>query len=428
MSGAGEVGFLGGGGPRDRAPVPLGPPIFLDFFYKLRSRGVPVAPHEWFAFLEGLAKGLAGESLTGFYYLARATLVKSEALYDAYDLAFAEFFRGLAPPAGLSEAIDQWLAAGAAEIVGLPELLGQLDPIDLAELIRRFEEKLRTQTERHDGGSEFIGTHGTSPFGRDGVNPAGIRAAGPGGGKSAVKIAEKRQFRDYRNDRTLDVRQIRVALRRLRDLVREGATDELDLDETVDRTGKNGGEIDLSWRRPRKNRVRLLLLMDTGGSMEPYARLSEGLFSAASQERHWKSFEHYYFHNCIYGAVYHDGAFRERVTIEQLLRSCDNEWKLVVVGDACMGMSELLARGGSTIDWSASDPLVLPHELRHKHEPGIEWLRRLQRHFRRAVWLNPMTRAAWDHPSVRAISVLFPMFELSVDGLERAVKMLKQKI
>jgi hypothetical protein len=416
VSGAlgGGAGFLGGGSRREGERVPLGPPVFLEFFYKLRARGVPVAPHEWFAFLDGLSRGLAGESLTGFYWLARATLVKSEALYDAFDVAFAEFFRGLAPPAGLSEAIEKWLAEGAAEMVGFPEVFGDLDPIDLAELVRRFEEKLKEQAERHDGGSEFVGTHGTSPFGRDGANPAGIRAQGPGGGKSAIKIAERREFRDYRNDRTLDVRQVRVALRRLRDLVREGIEDDLDLDETIDRTGKNAGEIELAWRRPRKNRVRLLLLMDTGGSMEPYARLSEGLFSAASQEKHWRSFEHYLFHNCVYGYVYRDGAFRERVAVDALLRSCDAEWKLVIVGDACMGMSELISRNGSS-DW-----------FEGPHEPGIEWLRRLQRHFRRAVWLNPMTRAAWDHPSVRAVGVLFPMFELSVDGLDRAVKSLKQ--
>ncbi len=406
-----SAGFLGGGGAGP--PAAAGPPAFLEFFYKLRAKGIKVAPHEWFAFLEGLSRGLAQESLTGFYHLARATHVKSDPLFDPYDLAFAEFFKGLEPPPGLAEAIEKWLAAGAAEIVPLGDILGSLPPLDLEELIRRFEEKLKTQKERHDGGSEYIGTHGISPFGREGRNPAGVRAGGEGGGRSALKVAERRLFRDYRHDRTLDVRQVRVALRRLRDLVREGPEDELDLDETVTRTGKNGGEIDIAWRRPRHNRVRLVLLMDTGGSMEPYARLVERLFSAASQERHWKAFEHYYFHNCVYSNVYKDGAFRERVPTERLVHAYDGEWKLVVVGDACMAMSELLARNGS-IDW-----------FEQAHDAGIEWLRRLARHFRRAVWLNPMTKAAWDHPSVRAISVLFPMFELTVDGLERAVKALK---
>ena len=416
-AGAGFLGTSRSTSP-SRAPLDPGAPIFLAFFYKLRERGVKVTPHEWFAFLTALEKGLAGESLLGLYWLARAVLVKSESLFDAYDLAFAEFFKGLVPPPEIVAAIEEWLAQGAAEGMSLADLLGKMGPnLDLEELLRRFEEKLRTQDERHDGGSEFIGTQGTSPFGRDGKNPAGVRVGGGGGGKSAVKIAEKRTFRDYRNDRTLDVRQVRVALRRLRELARDGAEEEVDLEGTVERTGKNAGEIDIAFRPPRKNRVRLLLLMDTGGSMEPYAKLCERLFSAASQEKHWKGFEHYYFHNCVYSYVYKDGAFRDRHASERLLRDLDAEWKLVIVGDACMGMSELLAPGGS-IDWFE----------RERHAPGIEWLRRMQRHFRRAVWLNPMTRAAWDHPSVRSIGVIFPMFELTIDGIDQAIKQLKAKI
>lgn len=415
LGGAG-AGFLGAGGPPPgRPPRDPGPPVLLEFFYKLRERGVRATPHEWFAFLSALERGLAGESLTGIYYLARAVLVKSEALFDAYDLAFAEYFRGLEPPPEIAEAIERWLAEGAREMVPLDAALAALgEKLDLDELFRRFEEKLRAQAERHDGGSEYIGTRGASPFGRDGANPAGIRAGGGGGGRSAIKVAERRVFRDYRNDRTLDVRQVRVALRRLRELARDGALEEVDLEETVERTGKNGGEIDIAMRSPRRNRVRLLLLMDTGGSMEPYARLCEQLFSAASQEKHWKGFQHYYFHNCVYTFVYRDGAFRERVATERLIRDCDAEWRLVVVGDACMGMSELLAPGGS-IDWFE----------RERHAPGVEWLRRLRGHFRRAAWLNPMTRAAWDHPTVRSIGVLFPMFELTVDGLTEAIRGLK---
>jgi uncharacterized protein with von Willebrand factor type A (vWA) domain len=409
------AGFLGGGRPSgDAGPRPTtGHPVFLDFFYKLRAKGLKVGPQEWFALLQGLERGLAGESLTGFYHLARALLVHTEASYDAYDIAFAEFFRGLKPPPEIAAAIEEWLEQGVAEKIPLEAVFSTLSPLDLEELIKRFEEKLRDQKERHDGGSQYIGTQGTSPFGRDGNNPAGVRVGGEGGNHNAVKVAEKRIFRDYRNDRTLDVRQVRVALRRLRDLVREGAEDELDLEGTIERTGKNAGDIEIEWRRPRHNKVRLLLLMDTGGSMEPYARLTERLFSAASAEKHWRGFEHFYFHNCIYTNVYKDGAFRERVPVEKLVRECDGDWKLVIVGDACMAMSELLSRNGS-IDW-----------YEDAHEPGIEWLRRLAIHFRRAVWLNPMTRAAWDHPSVRSIGVLFPMFELTVDGVDAAVKKLK---
>ncbi len=398
--------------------------MFTELFYLLRRRGVAVAPQEWFAFLRGLAAGLAREGLLGLYYLARATLVKSETLYDDFDVAFAEYFRSVAPlPPEIADAIERWLREGELEKLRPFEgVLSGIDPHTLEELMRRFEEKLREQKERHDGGSEFIGTQGTSPFGRLGRNPAGIRIGpstslrtGEGGGaRSAVKVAEARLFRDYRSDRTLDIRQLRVALKKLRELAREDLPPEdVDLPGTVEATGKNAGEIEIVWERPRKNRVKLLLLMDVGGSMEPYAELVERLFSAASQSTHWKSFEPCYFHNCVYANVYGDAHFGRPLALGRLLKDREADWKVVLVGDACMASSELFGRRGAIDYYATHDP------------PGIDSLRSVATHFRRCVWLNPMRAQAWDHPTVRAIGVLFPMFELTIDGLERSIKALK---
>ena len=398
------------------APPPASQSFLLDFLYTLRRRGVDVVPVEWFGFLEALQKGLARESLTGFYNVARATLVKSEARFDQFDVAFAQFFRNLTLPAHLSDALERWLEEGEGLDMPLPQLLDSFgEGLDLEELMRRFEEKLKEQQERHDGGSQWIGTHGTSPFGRDGVFPGGIRVGGRGGGGMAVQIAAERRFRGYRSDRVLDVRQVRVALRRLRDLAREGPVDDLDLDGTVEETGRNAGEIELVWQRPRRNRIRLMLVMDTGGSMEPHRLLVERLFSAANAERHWRQFASFYFHNCPYETVWCDGRLRERMETSRLLSDFDGDTKLVFVGDACMGWSELFSRGGA-IDWYV-----------HNSDPGITWLQRLAVHFRNCVWLNPMPPLAWSHPTVAAIAALMPMFELTVDGIGQAVASLKQE-
>ncbi len=415
------TGFLGGttpGGTDGPAGDPRPgntPPVFLELFYTLRRHGLRTTPHEWFTFLRGLEKGLAQESLTGLYHLGRTVFVKSEAGLDLYDLAFADFFRGLPEvPDALREALEDWLAKGDTLASETPlELPPGLESLDLEELLRRFEETLREQDEQHDGGSTWIGTHGTSPYGRGGRFPGGLRIGGTGGGRQAIQIAQQRQFRAYRSDRTLDVRQVRLALRRLRDLAREGQTDELDLEETIDRTSKNAGEIELAWRRPRRNSVRLLVLMDVGGSMTPYAQLVSRMFSAANQETHWRKLAFFYFHNCVYQHVYKDAAFREKVKTSDLIRDHEGDWKLVVIGDACMAMSELMAPGGS-VDW-----------YDRNQRPGIEWLRQLGRHFRKTAWLNPMPRRAWDHPSVQSIEVLFPMYELTLDGLGEAVGHLK---
>ena len=287
--------------------------MFIDFFYLLRRKGVPVSVTEWISFTEALYGGFMQSSLNHLYYVGRAFLVKSEAYYDMYDLAFREYFGGIATEELELEKVMEWLENPINKLPKLSfeemeEMKKKLEELkqkyDLEEMLRMFRERLKEQTERHDGGSKWIGTGGKSPFGAYGYYPGGIRVGGEGWMGSAVKVAEERRFKNYRNDIILDVRQTKVALKKLRELKRDGLVEELDIDETIDKTAKEGGEIELVFSRSRENSIRLLLLMDTGGSMSPYADLCDRLFSAATQVEHFKDFQHFFFHNCIYQDVY----------------------------------------------------------------------------------------------------------------------------
>ena len=281
--------------------------------------------------------------------------------------------------------------------------------------MQRFLETLAKQTERHDGGDRWVGTGGRSPYGHGGQHPTGIRVGGAGGGRSAMKVAGERRFRDYRTDVALDGRQMRVALRRLRQLTRTGTASELDLDETIDETCRNAGEIELVFRPPRRNDVRLLLLLDVGGTMDPYFEPVSQLLTALHEERGLRELQPYYFHNCIYDHVYSRARLTraDAVPTGDLLRRLDERWKLAIVGDAAMHPSELLeAHGG-----------INPHNT--SPTPGVAWLHRLASHFARAVWINPDERELWDHTyTARLIRRVFPMFHLSVDGLGDAVQAL----
>ena len=389
--------------------------VFLKFFYTLRQVGVPVSPTEWMTLMEALYKGHARSSLTTFYYLARAILVKSEAYYDQFDQAFAYVFKDAQMPADIREEILEWLANPLNRLELDEETLRQMREMDLEELMRELERRLKEQTEAHHGGSYWIGTGGTSPFGHSGAHPSGIRIGGPGGGGRAVQIAAARRFRNYRTDITLDVRQIKVALKKLRQFAREGPEDELDLEATIDKTCREGGEIELVFTRSRRNTVRLLLLMDAGGSMVPYARLVDRLFSAAHQMTHFRDLKAYYFHNCIYQDLYEDIARSEAVPTATVLNNLAGDYKVIIVGDACMAPSELFSPGGA-IDYYYYNEI-----------PGIEWLKRIADHFRYCVWLNPMPRRGWIHPTISAIAKIFPMFPLTIEGLEDAVKALMVK-
>jgi uncharacterized protein with von Willebrand factor type A (vWA) domain len=386
--------------------------VLVEFLYELRKRKLKVSTHEWRALMEAMALGLHESSLDGFYHLCRALCVKDIAEYDAYDEAFLAYFRDVHVDAlALSEELLSWLSDPARMAALTDEQRALLTELDVQRLRELFEQRLREQKERHDRGNRWIGTAGTSPFGSHGKNPAGMRV-GEGGGRSALQVADQRKFREYRKDVVLDVRQIDVALRGLRQLGRDGAEDELDLDATVDETCKNAGELEIVFRPPRRNRVKVVLLMDVGGSMDPHAELVSRLFTAASRAGRFARFRSFYFHNCVYDSVYEDARFTRPVTVADLLAGSDRDEKLVVVGDALMHPAELLDAGGMISYYASS------------RTAGLEWLRRLAAHFRRAAWLNPEPDRFWAGTTIEAIASVFPMWPLTLDGLAGTVRYL----
>lgn len=386
--------------------------MFLDLFYGLREEGLPVSIQEWMMLMEALSQGQHRSSLLRFYHLARACLVKSEAHFDTFDRVFLRLYGDVEGEIDVTDEVLDWLKDPKA----LPELSEEqraaLERLSQDELMRRFLETLAEQTERHDGGGRWVGTGGHSPFGHGGVHPTGIRVGGEGRNRSAMKVAEERRFRDYRTDVTLDVRQVRVALRRLRQLTRTGPETELDLDATIDRTSRNGGEIDLSFRAERRNDVRLLVLVDVGGTMDPHFEPVSRLVTALHEERGLRDLDLYCFHNCVYDHVFRDASMRPdcAVPTRDVLRRRNEHWKLLVVGDAAMHPAELLEAYGN-IDPRRGAPTA-----------GIGWLRELSQHFERSVWVNPDPPEAWDGSrTAQVIQRLFPMFPLTVDGLAEAV-------
>ncbi len=386
--------------------------MFVEFLYELRARKVPVGAQEAVALARALEAGLHESSLDGFYHLARALTVKREEHLDDFDLAFAKHFRGVAVEAKeLAEELLSWLRDPVPARQLSDEERAALEALDLDEVLRRLEERLREQKERHDGGNHWIGTGGTSPFGRGGTNPAGVRIGGPGGGggRAAMVLADARKYRSYRSDLVLDLRQLEVALRKLKAFTREGAVTELDVEGTIDATAKNAGELEVVVRPPRRPNTRVILMMDVGGSMDPYAHQVSQLFSAAKRATHWRELRTYYFHNCVYGRVYDTETFERGIDVEQLFRECGPHYKMVFVGDASMAPYELMGYAGY------SEP---------GRVPGVTWLRRLRDHFPRSVWLNPEGTSGWGHPTVDAIRSIFPMSSLTVEGIGEAVKTL----
>ncbi len=390
--------------------------MFLNFFYNLRRHRIPVSITEWMALMRALNEGFAYASLDRFYILARALLVKDVGFYDAYDLAFKETFQGIETPAEIVDEILNWLQDPKVLEQLTPEQLAMLPKLDLEALRELFAERLKEQQERHDGGNRWIGTGGTSPFGNNGKNPAGIRVGGEGGQRSAIQVAEDRRFQNYRHDRTLDIRQTQMALKKLRYLQRLGTEEELNLEETIDETCRNGGEIELVFSPPRKNNSKVLLLMDAGGSMLPYTNVMEQLFSAAHQMTHFKDFQHYYFHNCVYEQVYTDIRMNKKTSVQGLLRTLDADYKVILVGDAYMAPEELVEPGGAI------------YYYHNNSTPGIEWLRRIEAHFKSCIWLNPIPSRNWNRPSIELVRKVFPMYELTLDGLDQGTKYLVRKI
>ncbi len=386
--------------------------MFIDFFYLLRKAGIEVSPTEWLTFVAALEKNLHDDSLIGFYHLARMTLVKSESNYDDFDRAFLAYFKGTELPRSLKDAIQDWLAKPIPKRELTDAERAALKALDSDELRKLFEQRLKEQKERHDGGNRWIGTGGTSPFGHGGENPAGIRVGGDGGSHTAIQVATERRFANYRDDLTLDTRQIGVALRKLRVLARHGQHDEIDIDESIDQTCRDGGEIHVAFRPPRKNNMKVMLLMDVGGTMDPYTFLVSQLFSAAHAANHFKQFRHFYFHNCVYEQLYPNASFWRGTPTSEILRDVDRDTRVIFVGDAYMYIGEL------------TEPFGAGYYYHKNTTTGLDWLKRLRDRFEFAVWLNPRPQSMWGGPSISLIRTIFPMMPLTLAGLDSAIRVL----
>jgi len=395
--------------------------MFTNFYYYLRANGLKVSPDEWMCLIEAMQLGLHDSSLTGFYELARMILVKSESDFDRFDQAFLEFFKDVKSFETLPQEILDWLAeAKAQREYDKDEVDQKFAGLNLDEIRKMLEERMKEQTEQHDGGSYWIGTGGTSMFGHSGYSPTGIRIGGESKNRHAVQVASERHYQDFRRDATLDVRQFQMAFRRLRQLTSrtEGPKDELQLDETIQATCENGGRLKLEFDRPRSNEIRLLLLFDSGGSMWPYSQLCSRLFRAAHQSNHFKELRTYYFHNCFYDLLHTtpDCWYQQSVPTESVLNNLSQEWKVIIVGDGAMAPSELLDRGGC-LDY-----------YRYNREPGLAWIRRLREKAPHLVWLNPIPQEYWPYThgswTIQLLQKEVPMYALSLDGLDASLKKL----
>ena len=391
--------------------------MLVPFFYMLREGGMKTSITELLTLLEAMQKGLAGQSVDDFYYLSRSVLVKDEALLDRFDRIFAAYFRGVEDSFAdlFGEVPEDWLRQQAelhlsAEERARIEALGGFEA-----LMEALRERLEEQDERHEGGSKWIGTAGTSPFGAYGYNPEGVRIGQRGSRhRRAVKVWDKREYRNLDDSVELGTRNIKVALRRLRKFAREGAADQLDLDDTIDKTARNAGFLDLRMVPERHNAVKVLLCLDVGGSMEDHVRICEELFSAARSE--FKHLEYFYFHNFIYESMWKDNRRRhaERVSTLDITHKYGSDYKLVFVGDATMSPYEIVYAGGSVEHWN--------------EEPGAVWIKRLLNTYPKAIWLNPEPRERWDFtPSVKLTRELLNdrMYPLTIAGLDDGIKALR---
>ncbi|MBB4617082.1 vWA domain-containing protein [Sphingomonas abaci] len=391
--------------------------MFLHFLDSLRAAGIPAGLKEHLLLLEALDADVIEQSPEQFYYLARAVYVKDEALLDRFDQVFGQVFRGLTSPAAEQHADipADWLKAVAEKYL-TPEERAAIESLGSWDAIMdALKQRLAEQHGRHEGGSKWIGTGGTSPFGNGGYNPEGVRIGGEGRHSRAIKVWDQRAFRNLDNSRELGTRNIKVALRRLRRFAREGTASELDIDGTIDGTARQGW-LDVRMRPERRNAVKLLLFLDVGGSMDPFVTLCEELFSAATAE--FKNLEFFYFHNCPYEGVWKDNRrrFQERTPTWDVLHRYGHDYKCVFVGDASMSPYEISQVGGS-----------VEH---HNDEAGAVWLNRLTTTYPASIWLNPLPREHWDYgQSVAMIRRIMNdrMFPLTLEGLDAAMRELTRK-
>jgi uncharacterized protein len=390
--------------------------VFLGFHKMLRKVGLKVGLTEWLALMAALEAEQVQPSLASFYNVARALVCRDEGDYDKFDLAFSAYFKDAELPEKLRKDLLEWLEGPIKRPALDPEEIARLKSMSIEELHKLFEERLKEQTERHDGGNYWIGTGGTSPFGQGGEHPSGMRVGeGAAGRGSAVAGARARRFRNYRADRVLDTRSLAVAIRRLRRLERRSRRTELDIEETIRRTAHNAGDLEIVERPERRNQARVVLMMDTGGSMEPHTRLVESFFSALKKSGGLRDVESYFFHNCVYKTVYSDIARFKEVELEKVIRSVPPNTHLFVVGDAWMGPYEMFAPHGS-IEMATSDEM-----------PGIERLAQLSKAYEKRVWLNPIPDNYWHADTIAAAGELFPMFPMTLEGIVSAVAWLLGK-
>lgn len=389
--------------------------MFTEFFLKLRESDVPATLREYLTLLEALDENVSDIGIDEFYYLSRSALVKDERNYDKFDRVFGEYFKGVEALGDslFSEIPEEWLRREIEKLLS-PEERAKLDKLGWEKLMETLRERLAEQKDRHQGGSKWIGTGGTSPFGAYGDHPEGVRIGQHEGRRgSAVKVWDKREYKNFDDSVVIGTRNIKVALRRLRQFVRDGSDVEFDLDDTIHATANNGGWLDVRMRPERHNKIRVLLLMDVGGSMNVHVKTCEELFSAARSE--FKDLEYFYFHNCVYEALWKDNSRRhtERMATWDVIRTYPAEYKLIFVGDASMSPYEIAYPGGSVEHWN--------------EEPGGAWMNRLLHVYSSAIWLNPEPEANWSYTqSNQMIRELIAerMYPLTLSGLEEGMKYL----
>lgn len=391
--------------------------MFFSFVDELRAAGIPASLKEHLILLEALDRDVIDRTPEAFYYLARATFVKDEGLLDRFDQVFAKVFRGVATSYGVQGAKipEDWLKAVAEKYL-TPEEMAQINSLgSWEEIMETLKQRLEEQQGRHQGGSKWIGTGGTSPYGNSGYNPEGVRIGGESRNKRALKVWDQREFKNLDSTRELGTRNIKVAMRRLRRFAREGAADELDIDATIAGTARQGW-LDIQMRPERHNAVKLLLFLDVGGSMDPWVKLCEELFSAATAE--FKNLEFFYFHNCLYEGVWKDNRrrFQERTPTWDILHKYGHDYKVIFVGDASMSPYEISHPGGSVEHFN--------------EEAGATWMQRLTNTYPATIWLNPIPQEQWGYSqSTRLIRELINdrMYPLTLTGLDDAMRELSRK-
>jgi uncharacterized protein with von Willebrand factor type A (vWA) domain len=389
--------------------------MLINFFYLLKQSGLPVSIKELLVLLDALEKRLAFCNLDEFYLLARLCMVKDEKYFDRYDRVFAAYFKGLENFEDILEALipEDWLRSDFMKSLSEEEKAKIESLGGLEKLLETFKERLEEQKKRHAGGNKWIGTGGTSPFGHSGYHPEGIRVGGESRNKSAVKVWEKRQFKDLDDSVELGTRNLKVALRKLRKFARSGAEEELDLDDTITSTARNAGLLDIKMVPERHNAIKVLIFFDVGGSMDPYVKICEELFSACKTE--FKHLEYFYFHNFIYDSVWKDNVRRytEKMPLDEVLRTYSKDYKVIFVGDASMASYEISHVGGS-VEYM-------------NDESGFVWMQRLKAIFNKVIWLNPVEETYWNYThSIGMVKQLVEnqMYPLSLSGLERGIKAL----